>query len=204
MTKEQQEILEQDRKDTQEHIDSLSQEELEREIIFNKDEVQEMKDELDVLLKQYDSNKEIINEYKNSNNVNDIEYVINEIVKTNELLLKNIKSLDFDIAINSAEITLGEDLDDIPVEELQEMQDSLDILLEQYTSNLDEIEKYKDTLRENIKDLISVTEDRDSYPFDIDYIKPIKVLLKQLNKENKILLEEIESLEFDINYYTNN
>ena len=130
MTKEQQEILEQDRKDTQEHIDSLLQEELDN------------------------------------------------------------------IPVE------GEDL--ISDEELQEMQDSLDILLEQYTSNLEEIEKYKDTLRENIKDLISVTEDRDSYPFDIDYIKPIKVLLKQLNKENKILLEEIKSLEFDINYYTNN
>ena len=126
MTKEQQEILEQDRKDTQEYIDSLSQEELDN-------------------------------------------------------------------------IPVKEDL--VSEEELQELQDSLDILLEQYTSNLDEIEKYKDILRENIEDLISVTEDRETYIFDIDYIKPIKILLKQLNKENKTLLKEIQSLEFDISYY---
>lgn len=121
MTKEQQEILEQDRKDTQEYINSLSQEELDN-------------------------------------------------------------------------IPVEEDL--ISDEELQEMQDSLDILLEQYTSNLEEIEKYKDILRKAINDTDSNER--------ICSIKPIKLLFKQLNKENKILLKEIKSLEFNISYYADN
>jgi hypothetical protein len=133
MNKEQQEILEQDRKDTQEHIDSLSQEELDN-------------------------------------------------------------------------IPVEEDL--ISDEELQEMQDSLDILLEQYTSNLDEIEKYKDKLRNIIKNLESEELEDDIIDSVIErtniLIKSINILLKQLNKENKILLEEIKSLEFDINYCINN
>jgi hypothetical protein len=119
MTKKQQEILEQDRKDTQEYIDSLSQEELDN-------------------------------------------------------------------------IPVEEDL--ISDEELQEMQDSLDILLEQYTSNLEEIEKYKDILRKNVNDTL---EDKDSMERCIS-LGVIQTLLKQLNKENKTLLEEIKSLEFDI------
>lgn len=126
MTKEQQEILEQDRKDTQEYVDNLSQEELDN------------------------------------------------------------------IPVE------GEDL--ISDEELQEMQDSLDILLEQYTSNLEEIEKYKDIMRNDIK---SYMEGK-MYDTGLLTLSNIKVLLKQLNKENKILLEEIKSLEFDINYYMNN
>ncbi len=130
MTKEQQEILEQDRKDTQEHIDSLSQEEL-------------------------DNN------------------------------------------------TVEEDL--ISDEELQEMQDSLDILLEQYTSNLDEIEKYKDIIRSLINhgllgvgladNNILITSSFQELLYNTDNMK---FMIKQLNKENKILLEEIKSLEFDI------
>ena len=125
MDKEQQEILEQDIKDTQEHIDSLSQEELDN-------------------------------------------------------------------------IPVEEDL--ISDEELQELQDSLDILLEQYTSNLEEIEKYKDMLRNSINNDLN----RKDYEISLFSINSIKLLFKQLNKENKILLEEIKSLESDINYYTNN
>lgn len=99
-----------------------------------------------------------------------------------------------------------EELDNIPVEEdllsdgeIEEMEDNLDILLEQYTSNLEEIEKYKDILRKNIKDTL---EDKDSMERCIS-LGVIQTLLKQLNKENKILLEEIKSLEFDISYYSN-
>ena len=132
MTKEQQEILEQDRKDTQEYIDSLSQEELDN-------------------------------------------------------------------------IPVKEDL--VSEEELQELQDSLDILLEQYTSNLDEIEKYKDIMRTLVDYVIFSIELPQEYKVMNEHqssVDMMKFLIKQLNKENKFLLEEIKSLEFDINYYANN
>lgn len=116
MTKEQQEILEQDRKDTQEYIDSLSQEELDN-------------------------------------------------------------------------IPVEEDL--LSDEELQELEDNFHILLEQYTSNLEEIEKYMNKLK--------VTMNITKLEF-----KVIKFIIKQINKENKILLEEIKSSQFNNKYCVNN
>ena len=168
MTKEQQEILEQDREDTQEYINNLPYTHT----------ISELTEDLK-------------------------EYVEFSIIEETPVDKKDIAQEELD------NIPVEEDL--ISDEELQEMQDSLDILLEQYTSNLDEIEKYKDIIRSLINHgLLGVgladnntliTSSLQELLYNTDNMK---FMVKQLNKENKILLEEIKSLEFDINYYTNN
>ena len=137
MTKEQQEILEQDRKDTQEHIDSLSQEELDNipveEDLISDEELQEMQGSLDILLEQYNSNLDEIEKYKDvlRKNINNdlyqkelegynnitseytfymIKFMVKQLNKENKILLEEIKSLEFDIAMNSTEVSLDMDV----------------------------------------------------------------------------------------------
>ncbi len=133
MTKEQQEILEQDRKDTQEHIDSLSQEDLDNipveEDLISDEELQDMQGSFDILLEQYTSNLDEIEKYKDMLrnsidddlnekghkislfSINSIKLLFKQLNKENKILLEEIKSTEFDIAMNSTEVSLDMNLD---------------------------------------------------------------------------------------------